>query len=323
MKDTRLALVGFSGALIIGLAGCAAAPQAAPAGAKPALGNEVVASADVVTKSGAFKNPLDSVPNPSEDTIYFTATGNNGKGVFRVPAAGGAAEEVATGAPFVAPRGIAISTDGKQVFVTDAQSGQIFVVPAMGGKPSPLRGTQGTAPRGMDVVSMGGADVVYFTGSDPADGKPAVMKIAATGDTAPTVVAKGAPLVAPDAVVITKAGVLYVSDQSAGSANSGAVLKVMGGTVTKIADALKLGEPGGVALTPDDGVLLVSSIDKAKGTDQVLLIELSSLQTGVVTAVVSENHAAGGVHRASGKGLFSWADYSGGGDGRVYGIRLH
>jgi len=309
--------------LILGLAGCATQPAAAPQGAKPALGNEVVASADVVTKSGAFKNPLDSTPNPAEDTIYFTATGNNGKGVFRVPAAGGAAEEVATGAPFLSPRGIAISTDGKQVYVADTQAGQILVVPAAGGKPAPLPGTLGAAPRGMDVVNMGGADMVYFTGIDPADGKPAVMKIASAGDKAPTVIVKGAPLVAPDAVVMTKAGVLYVSDQSAGSANSGAVFKVAGGTATRIADNLKLGEPGGVALTPDDGVLLVSSIDKAKGTDQVLLIDLGSLQTGLVTAVVGENHAAGGVHRASGKGLFSWADSEAGGRGSVYIIRLH
>lgn len=309
------------------LAACAAPPPAA----KPALGDDVVASAEVVTQSGAFSQPLDSIPNPAEDTIYFTATGEQGQGVFRVPASGGAAEEIATGAPFIAPRGIAIGSDGKLLYVADPQAGAggkqglIYVLPAAGDTPTPLRGTQGTSPRGMDVVSEGGVDVVYFTGNDPGDGQPAVLKIPAAGGDAPVVIAKGVPLTSPDGVVVSKAKVVYVSDQSAAGGNLGSVLKVEGGVVSKIADGLRLGEPGGVALTPDDAVLLVSSIDRDKGTDQVLLIHLSSLQTGLVTKVVGQNRAAGGVHRAPNKSLFSWADSSAGANGRgqVYAIRLH
>ena len=74
----------------------------------------------------------------------------------------------------------------------------------------------------------------------------------------------------------------------------------------------------------NDGVLLVSSIDRDKGTAQILLIELGSLQTGLVTKVVGENRAAGGVHLAPNGSLFSWSDLTAGpgGRGRDYAIRL-
>ena len=40
-----------------------------------------------------------------------------------------------------------------------------------GGAPAALRGSEGTAPRGLDVVREGGQEVVYFTGKDPGDGQ--------------------------------------------------------------------------------------------------------------------------------------------------------
>ena len=84
-----------------------------------------------------------ATPDPDGQQIYFTATGQAGSGVFGVPFAGGATRAVAVGDPFVAPRGLAISTDGQQLYVADPEAagadgrtGRIFVVPAAGGAPA-------------------------------------------------------------------------------------------------------------------------------------------------------------------------------------------
>src|SRR5690242_771897 len=144
--DERLivrVLLALSALLVaVVAAGCGA-----PAAQSPALGNDVVKGFDPATQSGQYQRPLDSVPNPDATTIYFTATGPKGPGVFQVPAAGGAAVEIATGAPFAEPVGIAISSDGRQLYVADPKAGQIFVVPVAGGAPAALSGTEKTAPR--------------------------------------------------------------------------------------------------------------------------------------------------------------------------------
>ena len=80
-------------------------PGAAPAAAAPALGNDVVKSITIASQSGDYRTPLDSTPDPDGHTIYFTATGSHGPGVFKVDANGGKVAPVAAGAPFVAPRG--------------------------------------------------------------------------------------------------------------------------------------------------------------------------------------------------------------------------
>src|SRR5690349_13311667 len=108
--------------LILGLlVACGdATPTAAPVATTAAASttSQAMASADAAvkeikqaTQSGDYSSPLDSTPDPEGTNIYFTATGPKGQGVFKVPAAGGAASEVFTGAPFVAPRGIYMSAD--------------------------------------------------------------------------------------------------------------------------------------------------------------------------------------------------------------------
>jgi sugar lactone lactonase YvrE len=314
------------GALLVAaiVTGCGGSPQ------RPALGNDSVQSIDAATQSGDFHTPLDSTPDPDATTVYFTATGPNGPGVFRVPAGGGAATELVAGQPFVAPVGIAIDGAGRQLYVADPQAegatgrdGQIFVVPVGGGAPAPLRGTEGTAPRGMDVVREGDQDMVYFTGKDPNDGQAGVFKLPAAGGDTPTVVAKGAPLVEPDGVTVSRAGVVYVTDRSAAGAGFGSVFKIEGTTVTKIVDRVRTGDPAGIALTLDETVLLVSALQPDRDSDQVLLVDVNSLQTGSVTKVVEQNKTAGGVHRARNRNVFSWAGVTAGreGAGIVYVVR--
>src|SRR5947209_3076337 len=83
--------------LILGLlAACGdATPTSAPV-ATTAAASTAIASADAAVKeikqattSGEYSSPLDSTPDPEGTTIYFTATGPKGQGVFKVPVAGG------------------------------------------------------------------------------------------------------------------------------------------------------------------------------------------------------------------------------------------
>jgi DNA-binding beta-propeller fold protein YncE len=155
-----------------------------------------------------------------------------------VPAAGGATAEVAVGQPFVAPRGLAIGTDGQQIYVADPQAtgadgrtGRIFVLPASGGAPTALAGTEGTAPRGLEVVRENGADVLYFAGVDPTSGQPAVMKLVPSGAGSISVIAKGAPLVEPIGIAVTKGGIVYVADRLASGNDLGSVFRINGTAV--------------------------------------------------------------------------------------------
>ena len=322
------------GVLAIGvLAGCHAS-----GGAPLQLGNDAVGAITAVTTTGT-RTPIDAAPSPDGSLIYFTAisspatsatssaTSGPGPAVMKAPAAGGAATIVAAGAPLVDPIGVAVTTDGRRVLVADAGAdagaGEIISLPADGGAATVVAGSEGHAPRGLDVASVNGHDVIYFTGRDPVNARPAVFELPATSATATgatvtsavatgataTVLAEGAPLSSPDAVVATSAGVLYVTDHGAG-ANGGAVFRVSGSKVTKIA-TVDLGNPGGVTVTKDDKVLLVSSQNPVTGADQVLTIDLASGRSGVVSKVVGANvNNSGGLHRAYDTARFAWADVS-------------
>jgi DNA-binding beta-propeller fold protein YncE len=315
----RRTLLLFVAAIIAG--GGGAAPPAA------GLGDNVIEKLDEAAKSGDFQRPLDAALDSNATTIYFTAGSSSGSGIFRVPADGGEALPLLVGAPFVAPTGIAVSGDDQHIYVADphaaganGKAGQIFVIPVAGGPAMPLAGTAGSAPRIIDVASEGGQEMLYFTGNDPSDGTAGVFKLPAAGAGAPTVVAKGAPLVEPEGVTVTRAGVAYVTDRAAAGGSFGSVFKIAGGTTTKIVERVRVGSPAGVALTQDDGVLLVSALQPDRPSDQVLLVKIDTLETGSVTKVIGENQHAGGVHRARNRNVFAWADLSSGGSGRVYRI---
>ena len=317
----HLFMIVLGGIAVFSLAACqltiqpptnAAAHQTLP------LRNELLSRVDLVGFPELFTAPQDATPDPDGQIVYFTATGLEAPGLFQVAAAGGETTAVATGAPFVAPQGLASSMDGTLIYVADPQAanadgslGQLFVVPAAGGEPMPLAGAAGSAPRGVEVSSENGADVIYFSGLDPSDGQPAVMKIDATGSEL-SIIAKGAPLVDPVGLVVTKAGVVYVADQMASGNGLGSVFQIENGTVTTIADQFRTGNPVGATLTLDESVLLVSAMAPDRDSAQVLVIELASGQQGIINKVIEANSGSGGVHRAHNVNVFAWADSTGG-----------
>lgn len=300
------------------LTGCA--DDASPSAAEP------FRAPTVATQGGTFSRPLDAAPSPDGATIYFVAAGGaHGAGLYRVAATGGVAAEVSVGAPFATPRGLAVSSDGQRVVVADATAGAgggLYVVPVTGGTPTLLAGTEGTAPQGVEVASQAGADQVYFTGTS-MQGEPAVFSVALAGGAA-RVLAHGAPLHRPQGVVANRAGVVFVADHTADTGVAGAVYRVESGVASSLLNNVGLGDPAGLALSPDEGTLGVSSIDPSTGTAQVVLVTLASGATSTYRTVIGANRSAGGVHRAHGGAStdLAWCGVTAGTAGTVYRIQF-
>lgn len=290
--------------------------------ARPALA-QGVAFAEVT----AAHTPWDAAPSPDGKLIYFTAIGADGAaGVFAIPDSGGEVRTLAAGAPFAMPLGIAVSSDGGTLYVTDpwaaGQHGNAVFAVGADGAVERIAGTEGTAPQGIEVVNRNGSDVLYFTGINPADGQPAVYSIE---EGAATLLAQGAPLVAPSGITAGADGAVYVLDRLASGGGLGSVLRIRDGVVETIASGVHTGaQLAGMALTLDESLLLVSSLDGGTGTSQVLVVNLATLETSTINDVIGVNTAAGGLHRAHDANIFAWIDNTGGseGRGRIYCVKV-
>ncbi|MEA2685878.1 MAG: hypothetical protein QOE93_1073 [Actinomycetota bacterium] len=310
-------------AMAVGLAACGGDGDDADSAAdSTGRGQASVRSVEVVATTDAARQPIDGAPSPDGGVIYFLATGDPGPAVFSVPGTGGTATIVVQGLPLVQPTSIAVATDGSRLFVADTAG--VLAVPTAGTDrmPTVVEGTAGRAPRGLDVVTQAGADVIYFTGTNPAGGAKGLFHVPAAGGTV-TTVAEGPPLASPDAVVVAADGVAYVSDPGSDAA-TGDVYRLAaggGGAVTPVVTDVHLGAPAGVTLVHDDATLLVSSIDDATSSDQLLFLDLATGTTSVTSDVIGANKGtAGGVHRALATDVLAWADVQR--PGRVYRVEL-
>jgi hypothetical protein len=276
----------------------------------------------VANSAADFFSPFDSTPDPTGQTIYFTAISADGtSGVFSVSSAGGAIAKIFAGDPFASPIGIAISPDGQQLYVADPgantanDEGQINVLPAGGGTPTSLDGTDGYDPRSLEVVGS----AIYFSGIDKSNAQPGVFKTALSGGVI-SVVAEGGTIVDPSGVTANAAGDVYFVD-TLGHGSHGTVMKVPSGisTATALVPDLLVGYPAGLALSGDGTALLSSSLDSVKQTDQVLRVAISDGQATTNTAGgIGGNVEAAGLHRAHNAAVYSWADSTAGVTGTVY-----
>lgn len=314
-------------AAAVGVAALLVAGCGDDGGSEDPVARGPITQVEAVTRGGDFRSAIDATVAPDGGTVYFTATSSKGPGVFRVPADGGVAEVVAAGSPFGRPVGVAVTTDGDRLLVADADAqawgragGAVLSVPVTGGEPTPVRGTEGLSPRGLEAVNEEDEDVVYFTGRDGGDGAPAVFKVPVDGADAPAPVIKGSPLTDPDAVAVTRSGVVYVTDRGA-PGGEGALYRVTGGSVQRVAD-IRAPVFAGVTLTFDEATVLVSTLGP-QGTDQVLLVDAATLRTDSFSRVIGENREGGGLHRAHRVDVFAWADLAAGADRRsaVYVLR--
>ena len=309
---------------------------------RPLLNDAVRAIEPAAVGSVAgFHAPMDATPDPDGNTFYFTAMSAQGAGVFSVPATGGTAVTLTVGAPLTVPVGLAVGTNGQTIYVADSGAviastasvtgtGAIFSLPSSGGLPTLITGTAQTTPRGLTVVKENNVDMIYFTGSAPEDGQPAVMKIPASGGTL-TVLEKGGQLVAPVGIAVNKNGVLYVTDQAAAGNGLGRLYKfnphahnARNNHAELLADRVRMGNPAGITLTLDESLLLVSSLDTVAGTSQVLVVNTGTLGQGIVNKVIGVNSASGGLHRAHNNNVMAWCGVTAGsgGQGIVFRVTL-
>jgi sugar lactone lactonase YvrE len=313
--------------------------------------NDAVQSIEPRANGGAvFQAPVDAALDPDAKNIFFVANSAQGMGVFKTSINGGAVVSLTVSTPFSTPLGLDVSTDGQTIFVADTSArlqsqfrrfplgtfeGMLFRVPASGGAPVAVAGSECTSPRGLTLVNENGADVIYFTGVDPHDDKPAIMKIPAAGGTL-TVITKGDPLVRPTGIAVGKDGHIYVTDQGSATNGLGNVFRFHNTTIAAAGvipsephpshsenlATVRGGNPAGVTLTQDGSLLLVSSLDGTQGTSQVLVINTTTLQQGIVNTVIGANTSSGGLHRAYNGTEMVWVDSTGGGDGRIYIVKL-
>jgi hypothetical protein len=325
--------------------------------------NDAVKAIEPQANGGAtFQAPVDAALDPDAKNTYFIANSAQGMGVFKSALNGSTVVSLTVGSPFTTPLGLDVSTDGQTIFVADpgaaVQShlrrpqltkGMIFRLAATGGAPVAVAGTEGTAPRGLTIVSENGADMIYFTGVDPTDAQPAVMKIPATGGTF-TLLDKGSPLVQPTGIVVNKDGLVYITDQASAPNGLGNVFQIkqhhsdsnvghdsshpavaldadktplaMMNSHRELLATVRGGNPAGLTLTQDQSLLLVSSLDSAQGTSQVLVINMSTRQQGIVNTVISANTASGGLHRAYNSPLMVWCGSTIGNSGTVFRVEL-
>jgi len=273
----------------------------------------------------SFRSPFDATPDPKGENIYFTAlTAEGVPAIYTGSANGGAVRVLHEGAPLSSPFSIAISEDGKTLFVADGsaengpegeEDGAVFTLPAAGGAPAVLTGTAGKNPRGVEVHG----DSVYFTGK--FEGQAAVYKTGLGGGE-PQALVRGEPLREPSGITITKGGDVFFVDAYADNATGAAVLKVAGGKAEVVRDGFAVGHPAGLATVSDDSALLLSGLDAQKLTDIVARIPIGGPgEVKTFTDVIGEFSESAGLHRAKGADVFAWADSRAGETGTVYVLR--
>lgn len=183
-----------------------------------------------------------------------------------------------------------------------------------------LSASVGYAPTALDLVGSAGAETLYFSGIDPTTSQPGVFKMPLS-DTLPEAVAVGFADQIATGLVVAADGTVYAAvpeDNGLGS-----LFVISEGVATKIATDIVLGTPAGLALTPDDSTVMVSSLSAVGGTSQVVLVDRASGATSIFNDVIGANVGSGGLHRARATPtIYAWCGVTTGGGGQVYKVDL-
>jgi hypothetical protein len=272
-----------------------------------------------------FFSPFDAVPSPDGATVYFTAIDTaSGKGaVYSVPAAGGPITTIAVG--MVAPSGIAVSGDGKTLYVADeagaedSASGDVtkdaglFYTVGTAANSTPTVAAKGGRPHSVTVARDAGCKDVVYVGTWTG-GVPTISTFAAGAFTmavATKFEASGLDA-APD-------GTLYWVETVGGPWASIQTAKA-GGTGTTVASGLYVGYPAGLALSPDGKNLVLSALAPADGTDSLVKLDTGGKTlTQQQPATDKASIESAGLHRALAANVFAFVDGLGStGTGAVY-----
>lgn len=282
----------------------------------------------------SFNTPLDATPDPDGKNVYFIAFTPLGETAIFSGLTDGSAvcNALHTGAPLVAPLNIAISTDGNTLFIADTggddaddatstDAGQILSMPASGGVPVPIAGTQGLRPRGIEVLKGANGDMIYFAGTDPMTREGALYRIDSAGGAA-NVVAKGSPMVDPSGLAIASDGTAYLCDTINSEFGTSTLIAVQNGTAKVIANDIRGGYPCGVSITADEQTVLVSGYNAQTETDAVVVVDVATSQVSLLSNGIDQFTESAGLHRAKNLNRFAWADSKANKSGTVFTVEL-
>ncbi len=285
-------------------------------------GPHTLAIGDAADAHRAF----DAAPNVDGSVVYFTADGANGLGVYKAPANGSAPTPVAVYPaavdpqnPFAAPFGVAVGTDEKTIYVADPAAGPsdrggIYAVPTGGGAPALLAGTDGFAPRSLDLVQVGGLDTLYFSGTEAkVGGLHGIFSVPASGGTVTPVSVEGS-LRDPSGITVAKDGAIYLVDTISSGSNSAQIMVIpLGGTPKVLIANLRVGYPAGIGITTDDKTLYVSGFNAQELTDRLLVVDIGAAKvTESFQVELGKFTESGGLHRARSGDIFALVDSSAG-----------
>jgi sugar lactone lactonase YvrE len=233
--------------------------------------------------------------------------------------------------PWVAPFGIAVSSDGNTLYVADTganagatpnDSGGLYSLATTAATPTLIPGSTGVYPRGITVEKSGSADTLFFTGS--LSGTATVFSTPTAGGT-PTKVASGA--VDPSGIAADSSGNLYVVDTTGGPGGIASVLKVaMGASTTSVLLAgTYVGYPAGIAVDSAGNVIL-SGLTAPYGNDVLSSISSAGAATPFLTDATSltalgKLTGAAGLHKASAANVYAFVDSAGLPSDAVYAIK--
>ena len=272
-----------------------------------------------------FFSPFDAVPSPDGATVYFTALDTaTGKGaVYSVPAAGGTVTTIAVG--MVAPTGIAVSGDGKTLYVADeggaedVASGDItkdaglFYTVGTAAASTPTVAAKGGRPHSVTVARDAGCKDVVYVGTWTG-GVPTISTFAGGAFTMAV-----ATKFEASGIDVAADGTLFWVETVGGPWASIQTAKA-GGTGTAVASGLYVGYPAGLALSPDGKNLVLSALAPTDGTDSLVKLDTGGKTlTQQQPATDKASIESAGLHRALAANVFAFVDGLGStGTGAVY-----
>jgi len=314
----------------------AASAAAVLAGCSPSHDFKTLAPA-AQANATAFSSPLDATLSPDGKTAYFIAvlpeissdTSDQPmpqrSGVFSMPIGSSeAATLMASGDPIASPLNLDITSDGKTLYIADSASGAgdadmggLLMMSVGGGTPTPVDSTAGYHARGVSVVNQDWRDQVYFTGNDPADGKPGVFKLDTKGNVV-SEVSKSDLFVDPSGLVVADNGDIYVADTQTGATLANVIQIPKGKDALELMPNLKLGYPAGISISKDQQILIVSALDPATSRDVVIRHDLKAGTDEMFNNGIDQFEESAGLHRAKDVESYVWADSQANGGGTVY-----
>lgn len=262
----------------------------APSSDDTAAVDDTAATGPTATMLIAGTDLADAAPSPDGSLVYYTGPG--GSSIEAVDATG--ASVGSSGAMFTRARGLVVDPTGLALYVADPDAGAgVETMPAeMDEAPTTVPGTEGYAPNAVAVVGS----TLYYTGFllDADGGSAGAWSVPVGGGEVSLIIAD-LPTEDPSGIAVAPNGNVFVAGLTV---NGGTIWEVSTGAQVILLEHIALGDPAGIAMSPDYSSLLISSLDDT-GHAQVLIYNLADGTTSTWNGTIGDNTAAGGLHQSA------------------------